>query len=318
MGEKVDQVLPTTVIKTHYSTFSSIMSCVLYTGCSVSMVLLNKYISTSIPIQAKKKLPELSIILFQCLIAVVLVESARILKIVEYPPFNFRTARAWLPLNIIFIGMLSSGFVSLVYNSVPMVTIFKNLTNLVTVAGDWYLFGEHVSWLTIVSIVVMTFGAVMSGANDLEFTLVGYSWMALNCIFTSSYTLYMRFASTNINLPKFGMVFYNNVLSAAILFPFCVYKGEFQVLNDPQIMTSQFIILNVLAGLIGFYLNFASLWCVASTSATTYAIVGSLNKVPITVLGFILFQVKMTERGIVFVTLATLGGFLYAYAKLPK
>ncbi|CAN0434676.1 unnamed protein product, partial [Discosporangium mesarthrocarpum] len=32
-------------------------------------------------------------------------------------------------------------------------------------------------------------------------------------------------------------------------------------------------------GVVGVLLNFASLWCVESTSATTYAVVGSLNVV---------------------------------------
>ncbi len=180
------------------------------------------------------------------------------------------------------------------------------------------LFVHRVTTLTIVAIVIMTVGAAMAGANDLEFTPVGYFWMTVNCVFTAAYVLYMRYASTNINLPKFGMVYYNNLLSAAMIFPLCVIRGEFSALHDHEVMTVPFILSNAFAGFIGFYLNFASLWCVGSTSATTYAIVGSLNKVPITILGFFLFDVKMTDRGIMYVVLATLGGFMYAYTKLPK
>jgi len=106
------------------------------------MVLVNKAISANMTIEMRHQLPDFAIVLYQCLIAVVLVEFARILNIVEYPVFNFRTARSWLPVNILFVGMLCSGFISLVYVSVPMVTIFKNLSNIVTVFGDWYLFNE--------------------------------------------------------------------------------------------------------------------------------------------------------------------------------
>lgn len=176
----------------------------------------------------------------------------------------------------------------------------------------------RVSWLCIAAIFIMTVGAILSAANDLEFNLYGYFWVILNCVFTSTYVLYMRYASTNIKLPRFGMVYYNNLLSAAILLPICYFRGDFNALQDADIMTTSFILSNTLAGLIGFYLNFASLWCVASTSATTYAIVGSLNKVPITIMGFFLFHAKMTQQGIIFVTLATIGGFIYAYAKLPQ
>jgi hypothetical protein len=122
---------------------AGVLSCLMYTFCSVFMVLSNKAISSSLPTEARKRLPQLTVILFQCLVAVLLVESAKLLKIVEYPRFNWKTARAWLPLNLLFIGMLITGFLSLVYVSVPMVTVFKNLTNLVTVTGDYLIFGEE-------------------------------------------------------------------------------------------------------------------------------------------------------------------------------
>jgi GDP-mannose transporter len=141
--------------------------------------------------------------------------------------------------------------------------------------------------------------------------------MCLNCLCTSFYTLYMRFAPTSIKLPRFGMVYYNNLLSAALLLPLCLLRGDFACLGDAEMMTLPFVLCNSLAGAVGFYLNFASLWCVSSTSATTYAIVGSLNKVPITIMGFVLFHAKMTDSGVLFVVMATLGGFLYAFSKLP-
>ena len=74
------------------------------------------------------------------------------------------------------------------------------------------------------------------------------------------------------------MVYYNNLLSAALLLPFCIMRGEFQELFNPSVMTKEFILWNCVAGLLGFFLNFASLWCVAATSATTYAIVGKTHQ----------------------------------------
>lgn len=119
------------------------LSCLFYTICSVCTVIANKYISYGMSLEAKDMLPEMTVILIQCAVAVVLVEAARAMKWVEYASFNVETAKAWLPVNLLFIGMLCSGLISFVYVSVPMITIFKNLTNLITVAGDWYLFNER-------------------------------------------------------------------------------------------------------------------------------------------------------------------------------
>jgi GDP-mannose transporter len=134
---------PTSKAVKDNNAWSGILSCLMYTFCSVFMVLSNKAISTTLPEKLKKDLPQLTVILFQCIVAVMLVEGAKFFKIVEYPAFNIKTARAWLPLNLLFIGMLVTGFLSLVYVSVPMVTVFKNLTNLVTVTGDVYIFKEE-------------------------------------------------------------------------------------------------------------------------------------------------------------------------------
>jgi len=300
------------------SSWNALMSCATYTVCSVGMVLTNKAISSSLDEDVRKDIPQLSIIAFQCLIAVACVQFAKYANYVDYPDFEWKVAKAWLPLNVLFIGMLCTGFLSLVYNNVPMVTVCKNLTNVVTIAGDALFFGEKVSFLTILSIFVMVLGAVLAGANDLQFSAIGYMFMGMNCIFTSGYVLYMRFASTTIKLPKFGMVYYNNLLSIGLLVPLILYLDEIPKLFNPRIMTTTFMFNNVLAGLLGFYLNFASLWCVSSTSATTYAVVGSLNKVPITLLGFLLFDTAMTTEGILFISLATVGGFIYAYSKFKE
>lgn len=71
-----------------------------------------------------------------------MVEFAKLMDWVNYPSFSLEVAKSWVPLNLLFIGMLYTGFMSLVHASIPMVTIFKNLTNVITVAGDGYFFNE--------------------------------------------------------------------------------------------------------------------------------------------------------------------------------
>jgi GDP-mannose transporter len=164
----------------------------------------------------------------------------------------------------------------------------------------------------------MTIGAVMAGANDLQFSWIGYSWMIANCVATALYTLYMRFVSINVKLSRTGMVFYNNLLTIIFLTPICLAMGEQYELMKPQFLKIEFLGLNILAGLLGVCLNFASLWCVAKTSATNYAIVGSLCKIPTLILGFVLFYTPVTWQGLMYIMMGTMGGLLYAYSKLPQ
>lgn len=148
---ELDRGLDKTSSQTHYvstlhdnvkNNIAPILSCLMYSGCSVSMVLANKAIPMTLSNESRKILPDTAIILAQCMIAVILVSIAKVLGYVDYPNLNLVMMRQWLPVNLLFLAMLSTGFLSLVHSSVPMVTIFKNITNLFTVFGDWYFFKE--------------------------------------------------------------------------------------------------------------------------------------------------------------------------------
>lgn len=323
--EKSTPVLPFSILDTKkesvapegHSVYASWMSLLMYSVFSVSMVLSNKAVGYSIDPALRSKMPQISVVLYQNILAVVMVEAAKYMKLIDYPNFQYSVALAWLPMNALFVTMLCSGFLALFYVSVPMVQTFKNLTNIVTVFGDWYFFGEIITPLSIIAIFIMTIGAVFAGLNDLQFSVVGYFWMAINCLSTAAYTLYMRYASRNIKIPRMGMIFYNNLLSVLFLLPLIFICGETPNLADPKIMSGEFVFMNTLAGLLGAGLNFSSLWCVSATSATTYSIVGTLNKIPVTILGYCLFDTVITKDGLAFITVASVGGILYGISKLP-
>lgn len=120
----------------------SVASCMAYSFCSVSMVIANKYVARGMSSDRRVELSTIAV-LIQCIIAVICVEIARLMKFVSYSPFSIQTAYTVLPLNLLFIATLCSGFFSIAYLSVPMVTIFKNSANLLIVFGDWYLFNER-------------------------------------------------------------------------------------------------------------------------------------------------------------------------------
>jgi GDP-mannose transporter len=89
-------------------------------------------------------------------------------------------------------------------------------------------------------------------------------------------------------------------------------------LQSPGVHTQGYLIKNVFAGFIGFFLNFASLSCVAATGPTTYAIVGSVNKVPVAFLGYALFDSIITKETWGYIGVSLCGGFLYSYAKIAS
>lgn len=240
------------------------------------------------------------------------------MKLIEsYPALSWETVKAWAPVNIFFCLMLFTGMASLTYNSVPMVTVFKNVTNLVTACGDYFFFGTRSEGLVLVAFGIMLGGAVLAAWNDIYISATGLFWMAANCLSTSGYVLYMKFATNNVKMSKFGMVYVNNVLCIVFLLPVALIMGEVSLfLDTPAVHTPDYFFKNVFAGFVGFFLNFASLNCVSATGPTTYAIVGSLNKIPVSILGYLLFENIITAETWFFIGVSMCGGFLFSFAKL--
>lgn len=259
------------------------------------------------------------LVVFQAIVAVIAVELCRYARWVEYPPLNTQILKAWAPVNMLFCAMLFTGMASLQNNSVPMVTVFKNITNVITTAGDYAFFGSKPEALVMVAFGVMVFGAIAAAWKDITINVTGLFWMMANCFSTAAYVLYMKHATQDVKIPKFGMVFVNNVLCVAFLLPVAFLMGEvLTFVESDDIHTPDYYMKNLFAGLVGFFLNFASLNCVQATGPTTYAIVGSLNKIPVAFLGYIIFDSVITSETWFYIAVSMCGGFIYSFAKLES
>ena len=293
-----------------------ITACSLYSTCSVGMVLVNKSLASSYNHLIDGNLNVL-LVVFQAITAVICVQFCKTMGWVEYPGFNMRTARQWAPVNILFCFMLFTGMASLQHNTVPLVTVFKNITNIFIAAGEYYLFNKPAEFLVMVAFGIMLGGAVAAAWNDIYITAIGLFWMIGNCFSTAGYVLYLKFATKTVKLSKFGMVFYNNVLCVLFLLPVASAMGELRTfLTTKALHTLDYGIKNFFAGFVGFFLNFASLNCVSITGPTTYAIVGSLNKIPTSIFGWFLFNAQISSETWFFIAVSMVGGFVYSYAKI--
>lgn len=287
----------------------------MYVSCSTVMVLTNKWLASTFGVHA-----HVSLLLMQNAVATATVALFKGAGLVTYD-FELATAAQWLPVNACFVVMLLTSFVAMRYLSVPMITVFKQLANLITVGGEFYLFGKPVSRGVLISFATMISGAALAAANDLEFSPLGYAWQIANCFSTSAYVLYLKHATRTVRVSKYGMVFYNNLLSLPFLTLIALCNSEPLALRDAYTdgkLDTAFFACNAFAGAFGFLLNLASVWCVSATSATTYAVVGALNKVPVTIFGFLLFKTTVSRDMAAYIALSLAGGFLYSYEKLRQ
>ena len=155
--------------------------------------------------------------------------------------------------------------------------------------------------------------------------LVACCWLLLTCVVyrvcstTCGYVLYMKYAMSSPalkSLSKFTLSYYNNLLGIPFSLVMAVLMGEMEpFLSHPAWFEGGFIVAMLGAGTLGLGLGLASMWCVAQTSPSTFSIVGSLSKIPLAVLGIIMFSDQVTMQLACFISLSLLGGVLFSYAK---
>lgn len=73
--------------------------------------------------------------------------------------------------------------------------------------------------------------------------------MVANCCTTAGYVLYMKHATKSIKLPRFGMVFYNNLLTTCILVPAAFMMGDFNIFfNTPELHSAVYLSILLFSG----------------------------------------------------------------------
>ena len=259
------------------------------------------------------------LLLVQAAIAVLLLHVLNVTlpTIVELPRMKRETIVNWLPVTLFFSAMLYSGSQTMRYLSIPLFTVFKNMTNLLIAYGDYHFFGNKVTRGVAACFGLMLVGSVLSAATDLEYSAAGYAWVALNCCLQAGYVLYMRKAKRDTKLNEWGMALYNNTLTVAIMGLACLVSGELHqaVTAFPHWGSSSFLFLLILSGAVGTCLSLAVFWVVSETSPTTYSMIGATNKVPVALISALFFSTAISFKGALSIGIGITSGIGYAYVK---
>ncbi|KDO50304.1 hypothetical protein CISIN_1g022936mg [Citrus sinensis] len=278
------------------------------------MILVNKFVLSGYNFDAG-----ISLMVYQNFISVVTVTILSFLGVISTEPLTWRLIKVWLPVNVIFVGMLITSMFSLKYINVAMVTVLKNVTNVITAVGEMYLFNKRHDNRVWAALFLMIISAISGGITDLSFHAVGYAWQIINCFLTASYSLTLRRVMDTAkqvtksgNLNEFSMVLLNNSLSLPLGVLLVIVFNEVDYLSrTPLLRLPSFWLVMTLSGFLGLAISFTSMWFLHQTGATTYSLVGSLNKIPLSVAGILLFKVPTSlenSASIFFGKLALLNG----------
>lgn len=304
--------------KLHSGVRAEIWAALAFCTTSIAMMLLNKAVMAKFDFNAP------TVLLFmQCFCTLWMSVAWRSLAMKNAAPIDHRWLHHWLPVNLLFVGMLWTSFCALKYLGVAMVTVLKNLTSFLVIAGDYYFFKKRYGagiWWTL---VLMLVSALASAATDLAFDARGYGWQLLNNVFTAAYSLALRGLMQTMaekmkgeKIDECSLAYFNSLLALPLLLLVALLSGELSMLSrQPALRQPSFYITAGAGAAVGFLLSVSSMWLLSLSTATIFSIIGSLNKIPTAALGIIFFQDPTSPHNILSVFIGLGAGVVFAYAK---
>ncbi|KAJ9107672.1 hypothetical protein QFC21_001132 [Naganishia friedmannii] len=305
---------------------NGVLAIVSYCGASIMMTVVNKSV-----------------------VCVSLVYIAKKLKVIDFRDFDMKDAKVWFPISALLVSVIYTGSKSLQFLSIPVYTIFKNLTIILIAYGEVIWFGGHVTGLTLVAFALMVGSSVVAAWTDISTTLnavanvaeaidpitgaevpimaksmlgsinTGYFWMASNCVFSAAYVLAMRKRIKLTGFKDWDSMFYNNLLCIPILIVASVlledWGSENLNLNFPAESRGFLLFAMAFSGAAAVFISYSTAWCIRTTSSTTYSMVGALNKLPVAASGMIFFGDPVNFGSVSAVGTGFVAGLVYAMAK---
>jgi GDP-mannose transporter len=238
------------------------------------------------------------------------------------PPLTLSAVNSWLPLTLLFVGMLGSSLLALQNVSSVTLIVFRNLCTLVVAFFERLVLGSEINALAIFSLVGILCGAFLYALNDIQFSIIGYAWLVVNVTCTAAFQIYVK--SLISHLPKdgpgslgpFGMSYFNNVISLPVFGILAAIMGETtQVQELLYILSLKSWIVIVLSALLGFTLSTSAFLVTKLVSATSMMVANNVNKFALIILSELFVEQTLVPLSSLGTAIVMLFAWIYSQSK---
>uniref|UniRef100_A0A7N6FGX5 Sugar phosphate transporter domain-containing protein n=1 Tax=Anabas testudineus TaxID=64144 RepID=A0A7N6FGX5_ANATE len=188
-------------------------------------------------------------------------------KTVQFQDFDRSILLKIFPLPLLYVGNHITGLASTKKLSLPMFTVLRKFTILMTMILEAYILKKTFPKRLIYSVVTMVLGALVAASSDLAFDLEAYTFILLNDAFTAANGVYTKKKLGIEGLGKYGVLFYNAL-----------------IIVIPTILASSHI-RGLVAFLFRFVLMYSIVLCSYYNSALTTTVVGAIKNVAVAYIG---------------------------------
>jgi drug/metabolite transporter (DMT)-like permease len=272
----------------------TILSIISYSFCSACLVLVNKLTLHLLPY------PSL-IVTFQLLATVFFIYAGQFLQLVSVDPIRWMYMVPFLGYTFFFSVGMYCNMKSLENGNVETVIVFRGATPCIVALLDAMLLGHEFpsmrSWLSLLLILL---GSIIYATVDPDFQSHGmkaYSWPIAYLVAMSIVLTYGKIILNIGDLKtKSGPVLYTNILGWPPLLIFAKFSGEYDRVRDEFWMRDGLrfpdgsLPLLFLGCVIGTGIGYSSWWCRDKVSATSFTLIGVMNKCLTVLLNLLIWE----------------------------
>jgi GDP-mannose transporter len=209
---------------------------------------------------------------------------------------------------------------SLSASNVDTVVVFRACTPLAVAVLDSIFLGRELPGRRSAgALALLGLGALGYVQSDAQFALAGfaaYYWVSLYFVIICIEMTYGKKIVSSVKMATVsGSVLYTNFFAVLPMLAISASRGEAQKFGD-TVWTAPAVFYLALSCIVGTAISYCGWWCRGQISATSFTLVGVVNKVLTVLLNVFVWDKHASAIGIAFLMLCLVGGGLYKQAPM--
>eukprot|EP00536_Pseudo-nitzschia_multiseries_P001737 jgi/Psemu1/181860/e_gw1.22.69.1 len=297
-----------------------IASIIAYSFCSGTLVLLNKLTLHFLPF------PSL-VVSFQLLACIIIIFSAKIAGVVKVDDIQWEYVKPYLLYILFFSTGVYCNMRSLNVSNVETIIVFRALSPIIVAFLDALFLGRewpsYRSWAGLVTLVI---GAYGYASFDVQFQTQGlsaYSWpTAYACIIAMEMAYGKKIVKSVPLQTLSGPVIYTNLIGFVPMLMLANVGHEYSKFWDfywgqeEGKLPALGLFLLAIGSFVGTGIGYSSWWCRGLVSATSFTLIGVMNKCLTVLLNTLIWDQHAKPGGILCLFVCIGGGMIYQQAPM--
>jgi solute carrier family 35 protein len=302
--ENVIQAQPSIVA----SQLKAQFAIVSYMAASSTMLIINKVAVYLFPIPTV-------LLAIQLFVSSAIIFVLGNLGFLIVDPLEWDKIRQYIGVVFVFLANIYTNIKALQYSNVETVIVFRTCTTLAIAYGDFrFLNRGPPNSRVLATLMLIVIGAIIYVMMDSSVQVESYFWVGLYFFFQCLDVLYIKYITNSVQMTSWGRSFYNNTLALPVILVVSIATGEFFKVNEffaEGYFTNFTYFMIFLSCVMGLGISYTGFLCREAVSATSYSVVGNMNKVLTVMINCAIWDKHASTGGLFGLLLSLVGGALY-------